>query len=285
MTNLSLPPLRDVIRTHGLSARKGLGQHFLLDMNLTRKIARASGSLEGVTVYEVGPGPGGLTRALLSEGAAHVVAVEKDSRCLAALETLQAAYPGRLTVIEGDALDVNEAAVLGEFTAEGAPLRVIANLPYNVGSALLVKWLSAEIWPSWWQSLTLMFQKEVAERLVAEPRSKAYGRLSVLAGWRSRPKMLFDVAASAFTPPPKVTSTLVQIVPEAPLQSGLSLSALEALTATVFGQRRKMLRTVLKGRIGDPIALLEGLDIPPTARAEELTILEICRLAKAVKEA
>ncbi|MDD3445237.1 MAG: 16S rRNA (adenine(1518)-N(6)/adenine(1519)-N(6))-dimethyltransferase RsmA, partial [Zavarzinia sp.] len=238
----NLPPLRDVIARHGLAAKKTLGQNFLLDLNITARIARAAEIGPGDLVYEVGPGPGGLTRALLAAGA-DVVAVERDERCLAALAEIAAAYaPGRLTVISGDALAIDEATALG-----GRPAKVVANLPYNVGTALLVRWLSADPWPPWWRSLTLMFQREVAERLSAAPREDAYSRLSILAQWRCRVRHHFDLSPKAFVPPPKVTSTVVGLVPlEAPLHP-CRLDALEKVTANAFGQRRKMLRQSLKG--------------------------------------
>lgn len=272
-----LPPLRDVIRTHGLDARKSLGQNFLLDLNLTSRIARSAGSLEGVTVIEVGPGPGGLTRGLLAEGAKHVFAIEKDSRCLGALAEIAAHYPGRLTVIEGDALEIDMTKL-----ADG-PTRVIANLPYNVGTQLLINWLEAEPWPSWWLSLTLMFQKEVAERIIATEKDKAYGRLGVFAGWRTRARMLFDISPQAFSPPPKVTSAVVHLEPRAePLPCDMKL--LQRVTAAAFGQRRKMLRSSLKGLGIDSAELLERAGINPTARAEEIPIAGMVALANALKD-
>jgi 16S rRNA (adenine1518-N6/adenine1519-N6)-dimethyltransferase len=256
----ALPPLREVIRRHELSARKSLGQNFLLDLNLTGRIARAAGPLDGVTVLEVGPGPGGLTRALLAEGA-NVIAVERDERAIAALAEIAAHYPGRLQVIGGDALTFDITPYLGK-----GPTRVVANLPYNIATALLVSWLTVEPWPPWYDRLTLMFQREVAERIVAKPGSKIYGRLSVLAGWRTEAKILFDIAPSAFVPPPKVTSSVVQLVPRAaPL--ACSRRALERVTEAAFGQRRKMLRQSLKQLGVDPIPLLETAGIDPTARA------------------
>ena len=270
----SLPPLREVIRRHELSARKSLGQNFLLDLNLTGRIARAAGPLAGVTVLEVGPGPGGLTRALLAEGAARVIAVERDERAIAALGEIAEHYPGRLCVVAGDAMTFDIAPYLG-----AAPARVVANLPYNIASALLVSWLTAEPWPPWYDRLTLMFQREVAERIVAEPGSKTYGRLSVLAGWRTEAKILFDIAPSAFVPPPKVTSSLVQLVPRsAPL--ACDRHALERVTAAAFGQRRKMLRASLKSLGVDPIPLLEDAGIDPTARAEDIGTQGFVALAR-----
>jgi 16S rRNA (adenine1518-N6/adenine1519-N6)-dimethyltransferase len=271
-----LPPLRDVIRRHDLSARKSLGQNFLLDLNLTARIARASGELDGATVVEIGPGPGGLTRALLALGAARVIAVEKDSRAVAALSEIAEHYPGKLDIIEGDALKTDFPALLG-----GAPARIVANLPYNVGTTLLVGWLTGEAWPPWWQSLTLMFQREVAERIVASQGDDAYGRLGVLAGWRTKARILFDVPPSAFVPPPKITSSVVHLVPrEEPLPC--PVRALEAVTQAAFGQRRKMLRQSLKGVFRDPSATLESVGVAPTARAEEIGIPGFAALAQAL---
>jgi 16S rRNA (adenine1518-N6/adenine1519-N6)-dimethyltransferase len=270
-----LPPLREVIARHGLSASKALGQNFLLDEQLLDRIARIPGPLEGARVYEVGPGPGGLTRALLRAGA-EVIAVERDRRCLAPLAELAAAFPDRLRVLEEDALAVDEAAAIG-------PAHVVANLPYNVGTALLVRWLGGEAWPPWWQSLTLMFQQEVAERIVARPGSAAYGRLSVLAQWRSEAKLALKVHRSAFVPPPKVMSALVHIVPAAQ-PAGVDPKTLERITAAAFGQRRKMLRSSLK-TLGAPVEqLLATAGIVPTARAEELSVAEFCALARALQE-
>jgi len=271
-----LPPLRDVIRRHDLSARKSLGQNFLLDLNLTARIARASGELEGATAVEIGPGPGGLTRALLALGAARVIAVEKDSRAVAALSEIAERYPGKLDIIEGDALKTDFPALLG-----GAPARIVANLPYNVGTTLLVGWLTGEAWPPWWQSLTLMFQREVAERIVANQGDDAYGRLGVLTGWRTKARILFDVPPSAFVPPPKITSSVVHLVPrEKPLPC--PVRALEAVTQAAFGQRRKMLRQSLKGVFRDPSAALESVGVAPTARAEEIGIPGFAALAQAL---
>jgi len=273
-----LPPLRDVIARHGLSARKALGQNFLLDLNLTARIARVGGSLAGVTVVEVGPGPGGLTRALLAEGAARVIAVERDERCLAALAEISAHFPGRLKVIAGDALKVDLAPYL-----DGLPrgkLKIIANLPYNIGTELFVRWMTPQHWPPWWDSLTLMFQREVAERMVAQPGSGAYGRLSVLAQWRGRTRIAFDVNPSAFTPPPKVTSSVVHVVPGPPM-ADVAPQLLERVVAAAFSQRRKMLRQSLKTRYADPLPLLEAAGIDPTRRAETLTIMEFLALSHA----
>jgi 16S rRNA (adenine1518-N6/adenine1519-N6)-dimethyltransferase len=268
-----LPPLREVIEEHGLAAKKSLGQNFLLDLNLTRKIARAA-DISGKTVYEVGPGPGGLTRALLMEGAARVIAVERDPRCLPALAQIAAAYPGRLEVISADAMALDETAILPQGTA------IAANLPYNVGTALLIKWLTSESWLPFWPSLTLMFQREVAERIIAKPGSEHYGRLSVLAGWRAKAKILFDVSRQAFVPPPSVTSSIVRLEPLAEPVAPCVLKDLENVTAAAFGQRRKMLRQSLKKLGGE--ALLEKAGIDPTARAEELTVVQFAALARAL---
>ena|SRR6185437_1106847 len=270
-----LPPLREVIRRHGLSAKKSLGQNFLLDLNLTARIARAGGPLEGATVIEVGPGPGGLTRALLALGAARVIAIERDQRAIAALEDIAAHYPGRLCIIAGDALRFDARAQLGNDRA-----RVIANLPYNIATALLIDWLTAEPWPPWYDALVLMFQREVAARIAASPGSKSYGRLSVLANWRCETKILFDVAPSAFVPPPKVTSSMVQLIPRNnPL--ACDAQALQRLTEAAFGQRRKMLRQSLKTLGVDPLALLAAAGIEPTARAEEIPVEGFVALARA----
>jgi 16S rRNA (adenine1518-N6/adenine1519-N6)-dimethyltransferase len=266
-----LPPLREVIAEHGLGALKALGQNFLLDLNLTQKVARAAGSLDGVTVCEVGPGPGGLTRALLALGAKKVIAIERDRRCLPALQQIEEHYPGRLEIVEGDAL----AYPFGELTDR--PLKIVANLPYNVGTELLVGWLTAEPWPPFYESLTLMFQREVAERIVAAPGAGAYGRLGVLAGWRTEAKIAFDVPRQAFTPPPKVTSSVVHLVPR-PEPLPCDGKALARVTQAAFGQRRKMLRQSLKPLGGAD--LLEKAGIEPTRRAETLSIEEFCTLAR-----
>ncbi len=268
-----LPPLRDVIAAHGLNAKKSLGQNFLLDLNLTRKIARAA-QAEGAVVYEVGPGPGGLTRALLMEGAAKVIAVERDARCLPALAEIAAAFPGRLEVISADAMELDERKIL----PPGVP--IAANLPYNVGTGLLIKWLTSEAWPPFWSSLTLMFQREVALRITAKPGSEHYGRLSVLAGWRTKSKILFDVNRSAFVPPPSVTSPIVRLEPLAAPVAPARLKDLETITAAAFGQRRKMLRQSLKALGGE--ALLEKAGIDPTARPEELDVKQFAALARAL---
>jgi 16S rRNA (adenine1518-N6/adenine1519-N6)-dimethyltransferase len=278
-----LPPLREVIRRHALNARKPLDQNFLLDLNLTARIARAGGPLAGVTVVEIGPGPGGLTRALLAEGAARVVAIERDARAVAALAEVAARYPGRLDIISGDALDFDARPYIdaGSGAGSGAgPARVIANLPYNIATALLVRWLAADPWPPWYDALVLMFQREVAERIVATPGSKAYGRLAVLAGWRTEAKILFDVSASAFVPPPKVTSSVVRLVPRAtPLPC--DRAALERVTEAAFGQRRKMLRQSLRNLGLDPRPLLAAAGIAETARAEDIPVAGFVALARA----
>ena len=279
-----LPPLRDVIATHGLSAMKSLGQNFLLDLNLTSRIARAGGPLDDSLIIEIGPGPGGLTRGLLAEGARKVVAIERDRRCLAALAEIAAHYPGRLEVIEGDALEVDLAAIVAADGAargvEGAKARLCANLPYNVATPLLVGWLQAEPWPAWWQSATLMFQKEVALRIVAEAGDDAYGRLGVLSGWRTEARILFDLSPQAFTPPPKVTSSVVRLEPrEKPAE--VDAGMLERVVAAAFNQRRKMLRQSLKSVPG-AVAALEAAGIEPTRRAEEIDVGGFVRLANAV---
>lgn len=274
-----LPPLRDVIKRHGLAAKKSLGQNFLLDLNLTGRIARAAGPLEGVTVVEIGPGPGGLTRALLLNGAKRVIAIERDERCIEALNEIAAAAPGRLTVVAGDALETDVRAHL-----DGGPARIVANLPYNIATALLVRWLSAEPWPAWFDRLTLMFQREVAERIVAAPGSKTYGRLSVISQWRTEAKILFDVNPSAFVPPPSVTSSVVQLVSRAqPLSC--DRRTLERVTGAAFGQRRKMLRQSLKSLGVDAADLLERTGIEPTKRAEEIPVAGFVALANAVSSA
>jgi 16S rRNA (adenine1518-N6/adenine1519-N6)-dimethyltransferase len=271
----SLPPLRDVIARLGLSARKSLGQNFLLDLNLTRRIARAAAPLVGHTVVEVGPGPGGLTRALLMEGAERVIAVERDARVMPALAEIAAAFPGRVEVVEADALKVDWPALVG-----GKPAKIVANLPYNIATPLLLGWLTTEPWPPWYRSLTLMFQSEVADRITASPGSKVYGRLSVIAQARARARTLFDVDRRAFTPPPKITSTLIEIVPLAEHPMACPIAVLERVTAAAFGQRRKMVRSSLKTLLVEPEPLLALASISPTARAEELTVADFCRLAQ-----
>jgi 16S rRNA (adenine1518-N6/adenine1519-N6)-dimethyltransferase len=269
-----LPPLREVIKRHELRARKSLGQNFLLDLNLTGRIARAGGPFDGVSVLEIGPGPGGLTRALIAQGA-RVVAIERDERAIAALGEIAARYPDRLKIIAGDALAFDPRPHL-TVTA-----RVVANLPYNIATALLVQWLTAEPWPPWYDRLVLMFQREVALRITAAPGSKAYGRLSVLAGWRTNARILFDIAPSAFVPPPKVTSSLVELVPrQEPLACASGL--LQRVTEAAFGQRRKMLRQSLKSLGGDPLELLSATGIAPTARAENIPVDGFVALARAL---
>ena len=272
-----LPPLRDVVERHGLAAQKSLGQNFLYDLNLTSRIARSAGIQPGETVVEIGPGPGGLTRALLAAGAERVVAIERDRRCLPALAEIAAHYPGRLEVIEGDALTIDPATLLGDRSA-----RIVANLPYNVGTPLLVGWLSVDPWPPWWRSLTLMFQREVAERIVATPAQREdYGRLAVLCGWLCESRILFDVPRSAFVPPPKITSSVVHLTPRTqPLPCDRRL--LERVTLAAFGQRRKMLRQSLKAAHPDPATLLEAADIEPTMRAEEVPVEGFVALANAL---
>ena len=267
-----LPPLREVLAAHDLDAKKALGQNFLLDLNLTQKIARTAGDLEGAHVIEVGPGPGGLTRAILSLGAEKLTVIERDERCLPALEEIASHYPGRLEIISGDALKTDFAALAGSH-----PVRIISNLPYNVGTQLLVNWLLPRAWPPYWQSLTLMFQKEVAQRIVAEAGDNHYGRLGVLAGWRTEARIAFDVPPQAFTPPPKVTSSVVHLTPRAePLP--VAAAALEKVTQAAFGQRRKMLRQSLKSLGGEALLAKAGID--PTRRAETLSIAEFYTLAE-----
>lgn len=272
----NLPPLREVVRTHGLMAKKSLGQNFLFDLNLTSRIARSAGSLEDATVIEVGPGPGGLTRAILAAGAKKVIAIERDSRCLPALAEIADYYPGRLEVIEADALEFDPRPLVGE-----GLVRIIANLPYNVGTALLTGWLTGEAWPPWWASLTLMFQREVAERIVAtEDDPKDYGRLGVLCGWRTDARILFDVPPSAFVPPPKITSSIVHLTPKSsPLPC--RIGALEAVTRAAFGQRRKMLRQSLKAITPEPGAILAAAGLEETIRAENVPVEGYVALANA----
>ena len=268
-----LPPLRDVIARYGLSAKKQLGQNFLLDLNLTSRIARAAGDLHHTTVIEVGPGPGGLTRALLAEGARRVVAIERDERAIPALEEIAVAYPGRLTIIAGDAMTINYAAL-----ADG-PTRIVANLPYNIGTELLIGWLTADPWPPFYESLTLMFQREVAERIVAQPGDDAYGRLAVLAGWRTDARIAFNVARSAFTPPPNVTSAVVHLVPK-PVDPTIVVRKLEAVTRAAFGQRRKMVRQSLKAT-GVPVeTLLAASELEGDERTEVLPVEAFLKMAR-----
>ncbi|WP_445503942.1 16S rRNA (adenine(1518)-N(6)/adenine(1519)-N(6))-dimethyltransferase RsmA [Microvirga sp. G4-2] len=272
----NLPPLREVVRTHGLMAKKSLGQNFLFDLNLTSRIARSAGPLEDATVIEVGPGPGGLTRAILAAGAKKVIAIERDSRCLPALAEIAAYYPGRLEVIEADALEFDPRPMVGD-----GMVRIISNLPYNVGTALLTGWLTGEAWPPWWDSLTLMFQREVAERIVAtEDDPKDYGRLGVLCGWRTDVRILFDVPPSAFVPPPKITSSIVHLTPKAsPLPC--RIGALEAVTRATFGQRRKMLRQSLKAITPDPSSIIAAAGLEETIRAENVPVEGYVALANA----
>ena len=285
-----LPPLRDVIRSHGLAADKRLGQNFILDLNLTRRIARAAGPrgdaglgpargeqpLHGRTVIEIGPGPGGLTRALLLEGAAHVVAIERDPRCRPALDEIAAASDGRLTVLDGDALTADWRALA---TTLPSPPFIVANLPYNIATQLLIDWLETDPWPPWYGGMVLMFQKEVAERIVAEPGTKAYGRLAVIAQWRTRPKLLFTLKPEAFTPPPKVESAIVAFEPRAEPLPVCDVTILGRVTAAAFGQRRKMLRQSLKALTPDPEPLLAATGIAGTLRGEVLSVADFARLA------
>ncbi|MEA2756144.1 MAG: rRNA (adenine1518-N6/adenine1519-N6)-dimethyltransferase [Aliidongia sp.] len=275
MSEPALPPLIEIIRRHGLEPRKSLGQNFLLDARLTLKIARVTGDLVGINVVEIGPGPGGLTRALLAAGAARVVAVERDERCLAALAELAAAYPGRLEIVPGDALEIDATTLVP------APRRIIANLPYNIATPLLIRWLRQI---GEWQALGLMFQKEVAERLVARPRTKSYGRLSVLTQWLTEAEAAFDIPPGAFMPAPKVTSTMTVLRPRPAPLAAADFATLERVTASAFGQRRKMLRGSLKTLGGDALALCEAAGIEPTARAEELDVAAFCALARLVAE-
>jgi 16S rRNA (adenine1518-N6/adenine1519-N6)-dimethyltransferase len=271
-----LPPLREVIREHSLSARKSLGQNFLLDLNLTARIARAAGPLEDSTVIEVGPGPGGLTRALLALGAARVIAVERDDRAMAALQEIAALYPGRLDIVSADALTFDPREHIAAM-----PARIVANLPYHIATPLLISWLSAEPWPPWYDGAVLMFQREVAERIVAAPGSKTYGRLSVLVQWRCEARIMFDVNAAAFVPPPKITSSIVRLTPRAaPLPCDRAL--LERVTQAAFGQRRKMLRQSLRSLGTDATALLDAAGIEPTARAEDIAVSGFVALANAL---
>ncbi len=270
-----LPPLREVLAAHGLGAKKSLGQNFLLDLNLTGRIARTAGPLDDVTVLEIGPGPGGLTRALLSEGARQVVAIERDERCLAALHEISEAYPGQLTIVEGDALELDHSQLVS------GPVRIVANLPYNIATPLLTGWLESEPWPPWFKSLTLMFQKEVAERIVAEPGSKAYGRLAILAQWRCVAQKMFDVDRMAFTPPPKVTSSIVHLEPRDQPLAEADLHDLQRVVKAAFGQRRKMVRASLKALGVDPLALCEEAGVDPSTRAEKLSIEEFDALSRA----
>ena len=282
-----LPPLRDVVRRFDLAAKKSLGQNFLYDLNLTGRIARSAGPLDNATIVEIGPGPGGLTRALLAEGAARVIALERDERCLPALAEIADRYPGRLEVVHGDALTTDLAGLVSKHPS--GPARIVANLPYNIGTALLTQWLDVESWPPWYDRLTLMFQREVAERIVATPEERAdYGRLAVLCGWRTQAQILFDVPPSAFTPPPKVTSSVVQLIPRA-LPLPCHRKVLSGLTLSAFGQRRKMLRQSLKGLTVagvtiDAAILLDRAGVEGTRRAEEIAVADFIRLANVAAE-
>jgi 16S rRNA (adenine1518-N6/adenine1519-N6)-dimethyltransferase len=271
-----LPPLRDVIQQHGLRAKKSMGQNFLLDLNVTRKIARAAGNLSERTVVEIGPGPGGLTRALLLEGARHVIAVERDERCRPVLHEVSEHYPGRLTAHFGDALEANWTELLA---SHAGPVSIAANLPYGVASLLLVGWLETEPWPPWYDRMVLMFQREVAERIVAEPGTKAFGRLSVLAQYRSETRIIMNLPPEAFTPPPKVSSAVVEIIPRPSPHPACSIAALGRVTQAAFGQRRKMLRASLKQLTPMPELLLREADIDPQKRAEQLSVEDFARLA------
>ncbi|HML42962.1 MAG: 16S rRNA (adenine(1518)-N(6)/adenine(1519)-N(6))-dimethyltransferase RsmA [Hyphomicrobium zavarzinii] len=271
-----LDPLREVIRRHELAAKKSLGQNFILDLNLTRRIARAGGSVEGRTVVEVGPGPGGLTRGLLLEGAARVIAVERDSRCLPALAEISARYPGQLNVHEGDALEADWRALLGGSAQKAV---IAANLPYGAATSLLIGWLETEPWPPWWDRMVLMFQKEVAERIVAEPGTKDYGRLSVISQWRSEAHIALTLKPEAFTPPPKVSSAVVVFKPRPDPQPACSVKTLGKVTAAAFGQRRKMLRASLKTLVPNPEELLDAAGIAPDLRAERVPVRDFAKLA------
>ena len=279
-----LPPLRDVIERHGLAAKKSLGQNFLLDLNITMKIARAAGNLEGKTVLEIGPGPGGLTRALLASGAKHLVVIERDDRCLPALEEIESAYPGRLTIVAADALEEDHHQLLARtgVDLEAEKIGIVANLPYNIATPLFTRWMSLETWPPYWDRMTLMFQKEVAQRIIAQPGDKAWGRLGVLSSWRATGGIEFDLSPQAFWPPPKVTSSVISLTPKmSPLPA--RQRALETVTQAAFGQRRKMLRQSLKSIGGE--ALLTRCGIEGTRRAEELRVEEFVALANAMDEA
>ena len=271
-----LPPLGQVIRRYGLEAKKSLGQNFILDLNLTRAIARTAGRLAGFSVIEVGPGPGGLTRALLLEGAGRVIAIERDARCLPALAEIAARYPGRLEVIQGDALRMDWQRIIRD---RGGPIKIVANLPYGVASKLLIGWLETEPWPPWFERMTLMFQKEVAERIVAEPSTKAYGRLAVISQWRTRPRIVMTLGPEAFVPPPKVASAVVDFLPRAEPEPACSVKTLGLVTAAAFGQRRKMLRSSLKRLVAEPERLLAAAGLAPSLRGEQLGVKDLARLA------
>ena len=270
----NLPPLKDVISKYEIRAKKSLGQNFLLDLNLTSKIARYAGNLEQSDVLEIGPGPGGLTRSLLNEGARQVVSIEKDNRCIAALEEIQSLFPGRLRLFQGDALSVNVTQYLTD------PIKIIANLPYNIGTELLVRWLNSKNWPSFWQSMTLMFQKEVANRIVARPGSKAYGRLSVMSQWRCNTKIAFNIPATAFTPPPKVESAVVHFEALNEPKFPAEVDKLEFVVSKAFNQRRKMLRGALKGHFINVEEGLFSIGVLPTKRAENITVQEFCAMSQ-----
>ena len=270
----NLPPLKDVISKYEIRAKKSLGQNFLLDLNLTSKIARYAGNLKQSDVLEIGPGPGGLTRSLLNEGARQVVSIEKDNRCIAALEEIQSLFPGRLRLLQGDALSMNVAQYLTD------PIKIIANLPYNIGTELLVRWLNSKNWPSFWQSMTLMFQKEVANRIVARPGSKAYGRLSVMSQWRCNTKIAFNIPATAFTPPPKVESAVVHFEALNEPKFPAEVDKLEFVVSKAFNQRRKMLRGALKGHFINVEEGLFSIGVLPTKRAENITVQEYCAMSQ-----
>jgi 16S rRNA (adenine1518-N6/adenine1519-N6)-dimethyltransferase len=281
--NDRLPRLADVISRYGLRAKRSLGQNFLLDLNLTRRIARAAGELEGCTVYEVGPGPGGLTRALLETGARKVVVIERDERALPALEEIGQAWPGQLEIIAGDALSLDWAQLAAGTKPEQT--KIVANLPYNIATALLTGWLTPPDWPPFWSSLTLMFQKEVAERIVGRPGERAYGRLSVISQWRCSVSKMFDVSPKAFTPPPKVTSSVVHFLPLQQPEVSCSVKSLERVTAAAFGQRRKMLRSSLRALDTDTVALIEAAGLDPNLRAEQVDVAGFCRIARLLDNA
>ena len=270
----NLPPLKDVISKYEIRAKKSLGQNFLLDLNLTSKIARYAGNLKQSDVLEIGPGPGGLTRSLLNEGARQVVSIEKDNRCIAALEEIQSLFPGRLRLLQGDALSMNVSQYLTD------PIKIIANLPYNIGTELLVRWLNSKNWPSFWQSMTLMFQKEVANRIVAHPGSKAYGRLSVMSQWRCNTKIAFNIPATAFTPPPKVESAVVHFEALNEPKFPAEVDKLEFVVSKAFNQRRKMLRGALKGHFINVEEGLFSIGVLPTKRAENITVQEYCAMSQ-----
>ena len=270
----NLPPLKDVISKYEIRAKKSLGQNFLLDLNLTSKIARYAGNLKHSDVLEIGPGPGGLTRSLLNEGARQVVSIEKDNRCIAALEEIQSLFPGRLKLLKGDALSMNVTQYLTD------PIKIIANLPYNIGTELLVRWLNSKNWPSFWQSMTLMFQKEVANRIVARPGSKAYGRLSVMSQWRCNTKIAFNIPATAFTPPPKVESAVVHFEALNEPKFPAEVDKLEFVVSKAFNQRRKMLRGALKGHFINVEEGLFSIGVLPTKRAENITVQEYCAMSQ-----